>query len=166
MKTEQEIEKQKQYIEKVKEINQGKNLKYYILTMGCQLNENDSEKLCGMVEEMGYKPTDDYKEADYSKGCWVTSYCGIGFNSKGYYACAVAAGIDRLTKKNMEIKKLKNLNNKALENQLDEFCRFCGNFKAYQSNHGDFIPRVEKEPFKNIVTVSWKSIYKQNSKKK
>ena len=64
MKTEQEIEKQKQYIEKVKEINQGKNLKYYILTMGCQLNENDSEKLCGMVEEMGYKPTDDYKEAD------------------------------------------------------------------------------------------------------
>ena len=109
---------------------------------------------------------DDYKEADYSKGCWVTSYCGIGFNSKGYYACAVAAGIDRLTKKNMEIKKLKNLNNKALENQLDEFCRFCGNFKAYQSNHGDFIPRVEKEPFKNIVTVSWKSIYKQNSKKK
>ena len=64
MKTEQEIEKQKQYIEKVKEINQGKNLKYYILTMGCQLNENDSEKLCGMVEEMGYMPTDDYKEAD------------------------------------------------------------------------------------------------------
>ena len=64
MKTEQEIEKQKQYIEKVKEINEGKNLKYYILTMGCQLNENDSEKLCGMVEEMGYKPTDDYKEAD------------------------------------------------------------------------------------------------------
>ena len=52
------------YIEKVKEINKGKNLKYYILTMGCQLNENDSEKLCGMVEEMGYQPTEDYKEAD------------------------------------------------------------------------------------------------------
>ena len=52
------------YIEKVKEINKEKNLKYYILTMGCQLNENDSEKLCGMVEEMGYQPTEDYKEAD------------------------------------------------------------------------------------------------------
>ena len=52
------------YIEKVKEINKGKNLKYYILTMGCQLNENDSEKLCGMVEEMGYQPTEEYKEAD------------------------------------------------------------------------------------------------------
>ena len=32
--------------------------------MGCQLNENDSEKLCGMVEEMGYQPTEGYKEAD------------------------------------------------------------------------------------------------------
>ena len=52
------------YIEKVKEINKGKNLKYYILTMGCQLNENDSEKLCGMVEKMGYQSTEEYKEAD------------------------------------------------------------------------------------------------------
>ena len=53
METAQEIEKQKQYIEKVKEINAGKDLKYFILTMGCQLNENDSEKLCGMMEQMG-----------------------------------------------------------------------------------------------------------------
>ena len=31
-----------------------KKPKYTILTMGCQLNENDSEKLCGMLEQMGY----------------------------------------------------------------------------------------------------------------
>ena len=64
MQTAQEIEKQKQYIEKVKELNKGKNPKYYILTMGCQLNENDSEKLCGMLEEMGYTKTEQYQEAD------------------------------------------------------------------------------------------------------
>ena len=64
METKQEIEIQKEYIEKVAKQNEGKNLKYYILTMGCQLNENDSEKLCGMVEEMGYNPTEDYTEAD------------------------------------------------------------------------------------------------------
>ena len=64
METAQEIEKQKQYIEKVKEINQGKELKYFILTMGCQLNENDSEKLCGMMEQMGYIQTEQYQEAD------------------------------------------------------------------------------------------------------
>ena len=64
METVQEIEKQKKYIKEVAEQNKGKNLKYYILTMGCQLNENDSEKLCGMIEEMGYKQTDKYQEAD------------------------------------------------------------------------------------------------------
>lgn len=39
-------------------------LKYSILTMGCQLNENDSEKISGMLEEMGYIETNDYKNAD------------------------------------------------------------------------------------------------------
>ena len=32
--------------------------------MGCQLNENDSEKLCGMLEKMGYTRTEDVQEAD------------------------------------------------------------------------------------------------------
>lgn len=59
-----EIEKQKEYIEKVKEINQNKKQKYIIQTFGCQLNENDSEKLSGMVEKMGYERTEDIKEAD------------------------------------------------------------------------------------------------------
>ena len=53
-----------EYIEKVKKINEGKNLKYHILTMGCQLNENDSEKICGMLENMGYSRTENVSEAD------------------------------------------------------------------------------------------------------
>ena len=53
-----DIENELQYIDKVKKINDGKNLKYLIMTMGCQLNENDSEKLCGMIENMGYTKTE------------------------------------------------------------------------------------------------------------
>ena len=59
-----EIKTQKQYIDKVKEINDNKEKFYNILTMGCQLNENDSEKLCGMLEEMGYSKTDNINKAD------------------------------------------------------------------------------------------------------
>ncbi len=59
-----DIENELTYIDKVKTINDGKNLKYYILTMGCQLNENDSEKICGMAEKMGYTETDDIMDAD------------------------------------------------------------------------------------------------------
>ena len=39
-------------------------MKYYITTMGCQLNENDSEKLSGIVEKMGYEKTESLAEAD------------------------------------------------------------------------------------------------------
>ena len=39
-------------------------MKYYITTMGCQLNENDSEKLAGIVEKMGFEKTEKLEEAD------------------------------------------------------------------------------------------------------
>ena len=64
METKKEVEMQKEFIKKVKELNCDSNKKYNILTMGCQLNENDSEKLCGMLEEMGYKRTEKIDESD------------------------------------------------------------------------------------------------------
>ena len=64
MNKNEEVNEQIEYIEKVKKINEGKNLTYNILTLGCQLNENDSEKLCGMLDEMGYTKVDDVKKAD------------------------------------------------------------------------------------------------------
>lgn len=48
---------------KIKEIINGKNQKYIVLTMGCQLNENDSEKISGMLKEAGFTKTDKVEEA-------------------------------------------------------------------------------------------------------
>ena len=59
-----QVKEELSYIEKVKEINNNKKLKYYILTMGCQLNENDSEKIAGMLEKMNYEKTKKMQEAD------------------------------------------------------------------------------------------------------
>ncbi len=59
----EEIKIQKEYIEKIKQLNY-KNVHYFILTMGCKLNENDSEKIEGMFEQMNYKKTEELKEAD------------------------------------------------------------------------------------------------------
>ena len=59
-----EIEEQYGFMNKVNELNRGKDLKYSIFTFGCQLNENDSEKICGMLEEMGYSKEDDANKAD------------------------------------------------------------------------------------------------------
>jgi tRNA-2-methylthio-N6-dimethylallyladenosine synthase len=40
-----------------------KNLKYYIETWGCQMNEEDSEKLSGMLKSIGYTRTENKEEA-------------------------------------------------------------------------------------------------------
>lgn len=36
----------------------------YIETFGCQMNKSDSEHMFGLLEEIGYAPTDDLKKAD------------------------------------------------------------------------------------------------------
>ena len=60
-----DIGNQRDFIEKVNGLNAGKNLKYTIFTMGCQLNENDSEKICGMLEAMGYTKTEKMEDAKF-----------------------------------------------------------------------------------------------------
>ena len=88
----EEIKEQQLYIEKIYKINKDKNLKYNILTMGCQLNENDSEKLCGMLEKMGYTQTNNVKEADIA----IFNTCCVRENAE-----------DKLFGKLGELKKIK-----------------------------------------------------------
>ena len=85
-------ENQEKFMEKVYNLNQGKHLKYTILTMGCQLNENDSEKIAGMLEKMSYSECKDVKEADL-----------VIFNT----CCVRENAEERLFGKIGEIKKLK-----------------------------------------------------------
>ena len=42
----------------------GKGKKYLINSMGCQMNEHDSEKISYILENMGYKPTDNKEDSD------------------------------------------------------------------------------------------------------
>lgn len=42
----------------------GRTMRYWLHTYGCQLNENDGEKISGLLEKMGYIATCDRDEAD------------------------------------------------------------------------------------------------------
>ena len=68
-----EVEKQMEIINQIKNKIANRNYKYTIITMGCQLNENDSEKISGMVENMGYTRTDNVSESNLIifNTCWV-----------------------------------------------------------------------------------------------
>lgn len=87
------------------------------------------------------------------------SYCGLGLNKNGYYACSVCGGIDRVLGGNKGIKTLREVSTQNLQEHFKEFCKYCGNFKDYAPNYGDFIPRCEKAPFKEKISPSWKQIY-------
>ena len=45
-------------------LENGRRKKYFIETYGCQMNEHDSEKLSGMLLEMGYDEGDDIRNSD------------------------------------------------------------------------------------------------------
>ena len=90
-----EVKEELIYIEKVKKINENKKLKYFILTMGCQLNENDSEKIAGMLENMNYEKTLDMQDADL-----------VLFNT----CCVRENAEEKLFGKIGEVKKLKEEN--------------------------------------------------------
>lgn len=55
-----------------------KELKYYIETWGCQMNEEDSEKLSGMLKSIGYSKTDNLKEA----GIIIYNTCCVRENTE------------------------------------------------------------------------------------
>ncbi len=73
---EEEIQKQYEYMEKIKDF--GFSKKYFIDTMGCKLNENDSEKIAGMLEQMGYTEIDKMEDADIV----VLNTCSIRENAE------------------------------------------------------------------------------------
>ncbi|MFQ7260900.1 MAG: MiaB/RimO family radical SAM methylthiotransferase, partial [Christensenellales bacterium] len=66
-----ELKEQEDAIKKIRAVNDkyteetGKKKKYFILTMGCQMNAYDSEKLSFMLTDMGYEQTETENEADF-----------------------------------------------------------------------------------------------------
>ena len=86
----EKVEQQLAYIEHIQPMIH--NQHYVIYTMGCQLNENDSEKISGMIEKMGYTPASQVEEADL-----------VVFNT----CCVRENAEDRLFGKLGEMKRLK-----------------------------------------------------------
>lgn len=66
----EEMQRQRQFCDMVAEYvraqsqREGRPFLAYIVTYGCQQNEDDSEKLMGMLVEMGFAPADVREQAD------------------------------------------------------------------------------------------------------
>ena len=73
--------------------------KYFTLTYGCQMNESDTERINGQLEELGYQPAEIMDEADII----IMNTCSIRQNAE-----------EKVYGKIGEIKKLKEKNPRLL----------------------------------------------------
>lgn len=78
--TETEIERQAAFIEENKSLL-GNNKSYFIMTFGCQLNDNDSEKLAGLLEKMDLELAEKIEDADVI----LVNTCSIRENAAGRF---------------------------------------------------------------------------------
>ena len=60
----EELLLQEQYKSQIREKIKGKGLRAFVYTLGCQQNEADSEKIRGILRQVGYTVTEDETEAD------------------------------------------------------------------------------------------------------
>lgn len=63
--SEEQLQNQFTYIDAVAALIRDKKPRAYTHTFGCQQNEADTERIRGMLHEMGYEMTDDVNEADF-----------------------------------------------------------------------------------------------------
>jgi len=99
----------------------------------------------------------DYSGSDYSKGCWITTACGLGLTRYGYYSCGAGASVDRVFGFDLGIKDLKDVNYRTLKKQKKIICSYCGHYKKNRNSE-----RVREE----IVSSSWGRAYSDYKKKK
>ena len=62
--TPEELDRQKAFMEEIRLMPQ-KPESFFVVTYGCQMNAHDSEKLAGMLKEMGIREAADREEADF-----------------------------------------------------------------------------------------------------
>ncbi|MBQ8738981.1 MAG: tRNA (N6-isopentenyl adenosine(37)-C2)-methylthiotransferase MiaB [Clostridia bacterium] len=58
------LAQQAEYAERVRAHTKGKDLSAFVITLGCQQNEADSERIRGILTSLGYEITEDEKIAD------------------------------------------------------------------------------------------------------
>ena len=101
-------------------------------------------------------PVDDtaYRHADFSNGCAIMHDCGMGLTPSGYYPCAVAGGIDRITRNGLGRSELPD-DTDDMDAALRDLCRLCGRFRD-----GHYVPKNLRPPLKEErISPTWQRLY-------
>ena len=107
-------------------------------------------------------PADDplLRFADFSKGCIIQSYCGLGLTRYGYYPCAAGAAVDRVFGFDIGRKEIP-LSNDNMEKERKVLCKYCGHFKDPSGFRFRFFSTREEK-----MSKTWKKSYENYQKKR
>jgi hypothetical protein len=103
----------------------------------------------------------NYSNVSYTNGCEIIEECGMGLTPMGYYPCALAGGIDRITGEKIGLSKIPEQED-DMGTILKKSCPLCGRFID-----GHFIPMNLREKLNDeIISTTWKSLYHNWNTKK
>lgn len=74
----EQLAEQKEFCEKIRKLNEGKDKTACVTTLGCVQNENDSEIIKGLLCDMGYRICNDVKTADVA----IFNTCAVRENAE------------------------------------------------------------------------------------
>ena len=103
-------------------------------------------------------PIDDrrYRHADFANGCAIMHDCGMGLTPLGYYPCAVAGGIERITGREHGQDRLPD-DADDMQGAARALCRLCGRFQD-----GHYVPKNLREPLEEErISPTWQRLYAQ-----
>jgi hypothetical protein len=125
-------------------------------------NSNKDPKIIPKFVSYNIAPIDlkKYKNANFAKGCHITQICSLCLTRYGYYACGPGAAVDRVFGFDIGIKKLSEVTDEKLKNQMKILCKYCGHFKATEIISSK--NRISEE----IMSTSWKKAYENYSRNK
>ena len=105
----------------------------------------------------------EYKNTDFTTGCWITEACGVGLSRYGYYPCGAGATCDRVFGFDIGLKSLSLLTEEVLQNQLKHLCKYCGHYKTTNPVHSRFkYFRVTK----TMMSITWEKAFDKYKKSK
>jgi len=97
-----------------------------------------------------------FKNDNFTNGCFITEYCGLGMSRYGFYCCGAGAAIDRVFGFDVGLKSLSSITDDALKKQLNLLCAYCGHYKYNYK---------EKWITTEEISKSWQEAFDKYNKK-
>lgn len=140
--------------------------------------------------QVGFSPVnqapidmEEYKNMDFTKGCWIPTVCGIALDMNGFYPCSASAAFSRVSGNDIGRKEVP-ASDDSMEDIFRSACCLCGHYYNEINNefseeeaNMDNLEELERiidnyqksktvELHDEIISGSWKEILRKYKEKR